>query len=114
MSEYNQPEADELPLNENDIIMSPGNDPEIKTQRDVHRKFLEKQRSLDFDRSEVDECHVLSILCTDAHTPTHYMHSWVKSLLITVDNILHQRVKLLLGDLSPGQTHFQLLNVSES
>ena len=51
VTEYNEPEDEEIPLSEDGTtIMSPGDDLETKTRRDTHRKFLEKQRSIDFDR----------------------------------------------------------------
>ena len=49
--EYNESEGEEMPLNEDGTtIMSPGDDPETKTRRDTHRRFLERQQSQDYER----------------------------------------------------------------
>ena len=50
MSEYNEPEADELPLTDNPTTpLSPSDE----ARKDVHRKFLERQRSQEFDKELV-------------------------------------------------------------
>jgi len=54
MSAYTEPEADDLPLNEDGMTtLSPGDDPENKARKEVRRKFLERQRSEDMDRKSV-------------------------------------------------------------
>ena len=54
LSGYTEPEADDLPLNEDGMtILSPGDDPEGKARKEVRRKFLERQRSEDIDRKSV-------------------------------------------------------------
>ena len=49
MSEYNEPEADELPLTEDGTAVT-GETLEGKTRKDTYRKHLERQRSHEFDR----------------------------------------------------------------
>ena len=50
MSEYNEPEADQLPMGEDDTTAM-GDNLESKTKDDVYRAHLERQRSREFDRS---------------------------------------------------------------
>jgi len=51
MSSYTEPEADDLPLNEDGMTaLGPSDDPENKARREVRRKFLERQRSGDIDK----------------------------------------------------------------
>ena len=49
MSDYNEPDFDDLPLNEDGTTIMEGT-LEDKTRKDVYRKHLERQRSHDFDR----------------------------------------------------------------
>lgn len=49
MSDYNEPDFDDLPLNEDGTTIMEGT-LEDKTRKDVYRKHLERQRSRDFDR----------------------------------------------------------------
>lgn len=49
MSEYNEPDADELPLSEDGTTIM-GDTLEGKARKDVYRKHLERQRSREFDR----------------------------------------------------------------
>jgi len=54
LSCYTDPEADDLPLNEDGMTaLSPGDDPEGKARKAARRKYLEKQRSEDMDRKSV-------------------------------------------------------------
>ena len=49
--DYNESEFEEMPPNEDGItIVNPGDDPETKTQRDTHRRFLERQKAQNYDR----------------------------------------------------------------
>ena len=50
MPEYNEPDADQLPLNEDGTTIM-GDNLESKARQDVYRKHLERQRSREFDRS---------------------------------------------------------------
>ena len=50
VTEYVESEGEE-PVNEDGTtIMSPGDDPETKTRRDTHRRYLERQQSQEYDR----------------------------------------------------------------
>jgi len=50
MSEYNEPDADQLPMGEDDTTAM-GDNLESKTRGDVYRAHLERQRSRELDRS---------------------------------------------------------------
>ena len=49
MSEYNEPEADEIPLSEDGTAIT-GETLEGKMRKDSYRRHLERQRSREFDR----------------------------------------------------------------
>ena len=53
VSEFTEPEADDLPLSEDAGVFSPVEDSDRKARKDVHRKFLERQRSQEVDKKLV-------------------------------------------------------------
>ena len=50
VSEFIESEGEEVLNEDGTTMMSPGDDPETKTRRETHRRFLERQQSKDFDR----------------------------------------------------------------
>jgi len=54
VSEYNEPEADDLPLGDYEDGTMMQDNPENVTRRDAHRKHLERQRSHEYDRSAIN------------------------------------------------------------
>ena len=55
LSEYNEPEADDLPLSEDGTTIM-GDNLEGQTRKDTYRKHLERQRSKEFDRLVLHMC----------------------------------------------------------
>jgi len=53
VSDFTEPEADDLPLSEDTGILSPVEDSDRKARKEVHRKFLERQRSQEMDKKSV-------------------------------------------------------------
>ena len=53
MSEFTEPEADDLPLSEDAGILSPVEDSDRKARKEIHRRHLERQRSHEVDKKLV-------------------------------------------------------------